>query len=344
MKRTCHRNERTCADGALSWKMMAWMTVAFAAVALTLPAADPGWWQQGAGGAIDFSTNNDSDVVHQDQARQFTVRAINELNANLTNDDGASPALSNLVYAWHIDYATNTGNGSGPNKSSDFQTVNVGQLKNIADLVYDQLSAAGYTGLYPSWILQGTNADNDAATIGELKQVFDFDFSLANPSHLTASSNTNGTINLSWTVPAKKQTASYLVEQQNVDNTWAVIAFLTNSAQTSYTVTDLAKGEEPSFQVIAQKGRNFSVPAVTPPDAGLTMPSNMEVRHGATNGELDLSWKNNPSDATYILVEESTDGVKWNIIARLDPTADSYAVTGLTVGQSYYFQLGAGNN
>jgi len=350
MKRPYHRSERTCADGALSFKMMGLMTGLFAVLAVTLPAADPAWWGPSGRGAINYSTGTNSGVVvNQGQVKQFTVKAAQELNADLTNNGGAGPALSNLVYGWHQDYLTNgyetnTANPYRPYKGADYDAVALGQLKYIASLIYGQLSAAGYAGLYPSWIVQDPANDNNAATVGQLKTVFNFDLSLAGPSNLTASANTSGSITLNWSVPTNNPASSYLVEQQNSDGTWSVIATITSLSQTSYTVSNLATGEQPTFQIISQNGNRFSVPAATPPDPGLTAPTNMQAVHGATDGEIDLSWFNTATDATYIYVEQSPDGINWSTIAQLPPTATSYAVTGLTVGNSYYFQLEVGNN
>jgi len=57
--------------------------------------------------------------------------------------------------------------------------------------------------------------------------------------------------------------------------------------------------------------------------------------------ELDLSWVNHASEATSIIIQQSTnDGQTWKTIATLtDPTSTSYAVTNLSPGIPYAFQL-----
>ena len=321
---------------------------------------DPAWWSNRHAVAQTVVVTNNSvvttnyapnnyAVANQGQLKYFTARAVAELNADLTNAGGAGTTLNTMVSNWAQDYltngyATNTANPTRPYKPSDLQAVNVGQLKYIASLIYGQLANAGYSGLYPSWIAQNTATDNTAANLGQLKQVFNFNFGMAGPTNLTASSNTNGTINLSWALPANNQATQYSIEQQNVDGSWKVIATLTNSAATSYAVTNLNTGEAPEFQIIAQNGSRVSLAQTTPADPGLVAPSNVNGTAGAAAGEIDLSWQNNSSDATYVIVNQSPDGVNWTPIAQLPATATSYAVTNLTVGQAYYFGVSAGNN
>ena len=301
-----------------------------------------------SGAIVGTATYTPSAVATQGQLKQFTVAAVGELNADLTNTGGAGAALTNLVYGWKQDYvtngyATNTANPTRPYKASDYQAVNVGQLKYIASLVYAQLANAGYTGLYPSWIVQNTATDNMAANIGQIKQAFNFDLSLPGATGFAASSNNNGTVNLSWTAPANNQATSYQVEQQAPNGTWQVIANLPASA-TFYAVTNLAAGESPAFQIIAQKGRSASIAQTTPVDSGLIPPSNVHGVAGPTDGEIDLSWQNNATDATYMRIEESTDGVNWSTIATPSTNLMTYPVTNLIVGQNYYFRVSAGNN
>jgi len=70
-------------------------------------------------------------------------------------------------------------------------------------------------------------------------------------------------------------------------------------------------------------------------------PSGLNVTP-ASPTELDLSWSNNSSNATSIVIQQSTDyGVTWTNIATLtDPTATTYAATGLTPGLFYRFRIG----
>lgn len=244
--------------------------------ALTALGSPPAWWSsRGAVLAPVVTTNdgvvttnyvpNDYDAVTQGQLKQFTARAVDELNADLTNYGGAGTNLNNLVYGWAQDYATNgyatnTANPTMPYKPSDLTAMNVGQLKSVAGLVYGRLSAVGYTELAPSWLHQNTNTDNVVANLGQLKQVFDFDLSLSSAGNLTATASASGTVNLNWTLPGTNNATSWLVEQQNSDGTWTVIATLNNPTTTSYSVTGLTNGQSYNFQIIGAGTNNVSLP------------------------------------------------------------------------------------
>ena len=264
----------------------------FGLAALVTLQAQPGWWN--SGGAVltpvvvtnsgIVTTNyapNDYAVANQGQLKQFTVAAVSELNARLTNSGGAGPALSNLVYGWQQDYATNgyatnTANPYRPYKPSDFQAINVGQLKYIASLVYGQLDQAGYAGLYPSWITQNTTTDNSAANLGQLKEVFNFDLTTtANaPANLTATAGGPGEIELSWTLPAVNNATSFTVEESTDGGlTWTVAATLTDVTSTSTTLTGLDPGSSYTFALSASNQAGSSTSSGSPPPPVTPKPS-----------------------------------------------------------------------
>ncbi len=97
--------------------------------------------------------------------------------------------------------------------------------------------------------------------------------------------------------------------------------------------------------VAAGASTNLTFTATTPADTGSpAAPSNGTVAPGAAAGEIDLTWVNHADNATYIQIQDSTNGTTWTTVATLtDPTATSYAVTGLTPGTPYYFRIAAGN-
>jgi len=123
-------------------------------------------------------------------------------------------------------------------------------------------------------------------------------------------------------------------------------------ATTSQTVTTAAAGHA---QVYYYSGTNFGVnstitattaghsvtfhSATSPGDGTFDSPSDMTMTP-ASPSEIDLTWVNHATSATSIIIEKSTDDITWTTVVTLsDPAATSYAVTGLTVGQSYYFRI-----
>jgi hypothetical protein len=269
MKLTCKRSERTCADGALSWKLMALMTVSFAALTITLEAAAPGWWT--SRGAV-ASNNTPNAVVTVGQLKQFTARAVDEMNAHLSGGAGAS--LTNLVYGWHQDYSTNGYSGSHP-KPSDSQVATMGQLKYIGNLIWNRQVAAGYTDVLPIWFAT-TNSNPNLAVIGQAKMVLDFDYTISkplSPSSLTVVLASNQAV-LNWS-DSSNNVQSYVI-QQSTDGgtTWTTVTTVSGTT-TSYTASGLTLGTPYTFRVIADATANIASASAgdTAPIITLTAPS-----------------------------------------------------------------------
>jgi hypothetical protein len=121
---------------------------------------------------------NDYAAVTQGQLKQFTARAVDELNANLSG--GAGTNLNSMMSNWAADYATN-GYGSTNIKPSDYTAMNVGQVKYIGNKIWSRLVSGGYTNAIPSWLGQSTNTDNALANLGQLKSVFNFSLTTSLP-------------------------------------------------------------------------------------------------------------------------------------------------------------------
>jgi phosphodiesterase/alkaline phosphatase D-like protein len=62
---------------------------------------------------------------------------------------------------------------------------------------------------------------------------------------------------------------------------------------------------------------------------------------GTSATSISLTWKNNASNATAVLVEDSTDSVTFTQIASLGGKTTSYSSTGLTAGTLYYYRVRA---
>ena len=231
-----------------------WLMVGCFSMFVVAAYAAPTWWSTVQNG----NPANDYSVANQGQLKFFTEKAVDYMNTTLASSGGAGPALTNLVYNWKQDYLTN-GYGASNIKPSDYQAVNVGQLKYIARLVYGQLSTIGYTGLYPSWLASSNATDLSVANLGQLKEIFNFDLSLPTAENLTATSTEVGTINLSWSVPPGN-TSSWVVEEQNDDGAWTILETLTDPAASSYTISGLISQKNYAFQVFASNGGAVSSP------------------------------------------------------------------------------------
>ena len=83
-------------------------------------------------------------------------------------------------------------------------------------------------------------------------------------------------------------------------------------------------------------------PLVSAPPAA---PSQLVVGASSSNptGSLNLSWKDNTTNASGYRVQQSSDGVTFAQIAQLGSAAVSYASSGLASGATYYYRVDAFN-
>jgi hypothetical protein len=129
----------------------------------SISAAPPAWWA--SRGATNANPPNDHAAVNQGQLKQFTRKAVDELNSTIPG--GAGPELDNLIAAWV----------AGHPDPKDTQAMAIGQLKWIADKIHARLLFAKYSSSLPAWLAQVPATDNQAANLGQLKTVFNFDLS-----------------------------------------------------------------------------------------------------------------------------------------------------------------------
>jgi hypothetical protein len=103
------------------------------------------------------------------------------------------------------------------------------------------------------------------------------------------------------------------------------------SLNVTSTITATTAGQSETFTESSSTGDGtFDAPS----DLASTSPSPTEI---------DLTWVNHASTATFIEVRASPDGVNWTTIATLnDPTTTSYAVKDLVNGANYNFYVRGG--
>lgn len=126
-----------------------------------LMAQGPAWWT--SRGVLTNSAASDYAPLLLGQLKWMATNAYDELNASLVPFGGAGTNVQDIVFALG---ATNNG-----------LVANVGQLKAVAAPFHERLIAVGYSRPEP-WTSGTTTDDVDraVATLGQLKQVFAFDF------------------------------------------------------------------------------------------------------------------------------------------------------------------------
>jgi hypothetical protein len=140
-------------------------------------------------------------------------------------------------------------------------------LKTIANLFDGRLASLGYTNLAPSWLAANPNSGTQVADLGQLREVFNFDFTLPRATQFAATATSATTVRLTWSLPAQPAlgpAATWIVEERNPNLSWTFLAILPNTA-TSFSVTGLATGQAYHFQIFANAGNNVS------PTAGVSI-------------------------------------------------------------------------
>jgi len=300
-----------------------WLMVACSGLFMvTAYATGPGWWS--SSGAVTGNTSPNA-AVAQGQLKFFTQKAVAQLNANLTNATlavgGAGTTLNNLVIGWTNDYYTNVYTALSP-KPQDRQAVTVGQLKYIASLYYSQLAAAGYTASWPGWLYPDPGNDSQLAAEGQLKTVFNFDITntLTAPTDLTATTQSDGSVELSWQESSLNVTGFTI--QRNDGSGWTNIATV-GAGVNDYTVAAASAGTSgtSTFRITAN---NNGISSTTSASSGASLP--IPGTPGSLTGQLDatnsmsLSWTACTGASAYVVQRERLDGTTWTNLATVSGT------------------------
>jgi streptogramin lyase len=202
-------------------------------------------------------------------------------------------------------------------------TTYQGTLTNAANYIYR---------------VQATNAGGDSTFSNQSSSVAP---SVAAPSSLVATAVSGSEIDLSWTNNAANATGFNI--QASRDGVNWTNAFSTSA--TSFAFTSLASSTTYYFRVDAFDATDVSywsnVASATTAAAPPAAPSNLTAT-AVSNSQINLSWINNATNATGIIIEWTTNGT-WSLLATTGPTVGSYQVTGLQAATTYSFRVRATN-
>jgi len=165
------------------------------------------------------------------------------------------------------------------------------------------------------------------------------------PTSLTATGG-NGQVALTWQ-PVDGAT-SYNVYEGTTSGAEGTTPIATGVNTYSYSVTGLTNGTTYYFVVTAVNAdgvSGVSNQASATPEASLGIPA-APTGFTATGGDMQasLSWTAVPGAATYNIYQATTSGAEGTTPVVTGVTTNSYAVTGLTDGTTYYFQVAAVNS
>ena len=284
MKPSSRRQEQLSATLAVT---LCTMAGCFLLLGLLASASDPSWWRaRQATVAPQVTTNsgvvttnytpNDYAVATEGQLKQFTARAVDELNADSINAAGTN--LSTIVSNWAADYrtngySTNVANPTQPYKPSDFQAVNVGQLKYIGNRVWARLVAIGYTNAVPSWLALDTNTDNTAANLGQLKEVFNFSLA-ATPTVSLAGGTYGGSQSVTLSSSTSGATIYY-----TIDGTMPTVNSMVYSGPIAVTTSETIKfiATAPGYPGSAVGSAGYTITSAAVPAIFQTLTSNSTI-------------------------------------------------------------------
>jgi large repetitive protein len=184
----------------------------------------------------------------------------------------------------------------------------------------------------------------------------------AAPTNFTATANGAGQIDLSWA--AVDGATGYIIDRSADGVTgWSQVVTMVASSSFPTTFSDvgLADGTTYYYEIFAVNAAGVSsaspvviattetpppLPPVTPPTTELAAPeapTNLTAR-SPSRWRIALNWNDNSTRETGYIVERSSDGVNWSMLATLPGNTTTYTATRQTRGQVYYFRVCAINS
>jgi large repetitive protein len=247
----------------------------------------------------------------------------------------ASAIAGNLINLAWTDHSSSASSYS-VEQSSD--GVNWAQIAAIYDLGAINFSATGpflpsttYYFRVHAYSMSGGNSTYATATSATPAYP-------SQPVLTSAATQSDTSVLLTWSNPTGE--TGFLV-QRLVGTTWTTVGTV-GSGVTTFTDTGLHEASSYSYQVIATNSAGHSAPsgtlgATTQPSA----PTGLTVTV-VSGGQINLSWTDHSSAATYYYLDQSTNGTTWAQIAAFPGSPTSYPATGPFKGSAtYYFRLHA---
>ena len=176
------------------------------------------------------------------------------------------------------------------------------------------------------------------------------------PSDLTATTDEEKRIDLSWTAPSGDggaNIAGYRIEVSDDDSTWFDIVANTESTATTYSQTELEVDTTRQFRVSAinSAGTGSASNVATGMTAPATVPTVSRGLFATRDAvrQIDLKWStpsdNGGADITGYRIEVSADGSAWsNLVANTENIATSHSHTGLRGETTRHYRVFAINS
>ena len=173
---------------------------------------------------------------------------------------------------------------------------------------------------------------------------------LSPPTNVTATAVSSSQINLSWTDNETTESAYLVMRSNSSGGTYSTIATLAANS-TSYSNTSLAASTTYYYKIVVQDaGSNTASSGVVSATTSSGGSSNPPAAPSAlttsniTTSSIGLSWQDNSSNENNFVVERSTNGSSYSVIATLSANSTSYTNTGLSASTTYYYRVKAQNS
>ena len=162
----------------------------------------------------------------------------------------------------------------------------------------------------------------------------------AAPTSLSAATVSSSQINLTWTDNNGNEDGTRIERSPDGVN-FAQIASV-GANITAYSNTGLAGGATYTYRVRAYNAGGdspYSNTASATTLAGPPAAPTSLLLTSVSTTRIDLHWTDNSSNESNFMIERSTNGSTWMVIATLAPNVTTYSATGLNRNTRYYFRL-----
>ena len=288
------------------------------------PTLDAPLWPDAYPPADDFA------LLNQGQLKSFARAAMQAMDATIPNGGAGSP-IHQMVQSWLDAAALGQGN--------DFATVNIGQLKNVAQPFYTRLNLVNFATPLPWTDATNDDADFALASIGQAKMLFSFD--------LDRDSDGDGIPDFAEGVsgpdgggPPTDTDGDGIPDHLDTDSDGdglsdaLEIALGTNPKNPDSDQDGIPDGSDPN-PAVPNPSRPASLETIVPDvEAGVEDPDRTHI---------ELRWQTDSPSVSGFIIARRTSGGTWTEVARVAAGARTWLDMNLLASQRYYYSVTAFN-